>query len=60
MTMAMGDAVSKGADGGLRFTVSDAASTSLQLNGSGTSMNNSVSSSQVLLLPVNPPEGTEP
>lgn len=56
--MAMGDAVSKGADGGLRFTVSNAASSNLQV--SGGAMTNSFSSSQVLLLPVNPPEGTAP
>jgi hypothetical protein len=60
MTMAMGDAVSKGADGGLRFTVSDAASTSLQVSGGVTAMTNSVGSSQVLLLPMDPPEGTAP
>lgn len=58
--MAMGDTVSKGADGAVRLSFSDAASTSLQVTVSGTSMTNSVGFSQVLLLPVNPPEGTAP
>jgi hypothetical protein len=58
--MAMGDAISKGVDGAGRLSFSSAASTSLQVSGTATSMTNSVSSSQVLLLPVNPPEETAP
>jgi hypothetical protein len=58
--MAMGDAISNGVDGAGRLSFGSAAAGSLQVSGSVTSMTNSVSSSQVLLLPVNPPEGTAP
>jgi hypothetical protein len=60
MTMAMSDAISKGTDGEGRLSFSSAAAGSLLVSGSVTSMTNSVSSSQVLLLPVTPPEGTAP
>jgi hypothetical protein len=58
--MAMGDAVSKGADGAGRLSFSSTTASNLQFGVSVTSVTNSVSSSQVLLLPVNPPEGTAP
>lgn len=60
MEMAMGAAGSTGADGAGRLSFSNAASSSLQVSGGGTWMTHSVGSSQVLLLPVNPPEGTAP
>ena len=58
--MAMGDAVFGGVDVESWLGFSNAASSSLQVSGGVTSMANSVSSSQVLLLPVNPPERTAP
>ena len=58
--IAMGDAISNGVDGAGRLSLGSAAAGNLQVSGSGTWMTNSVSSSQVLLLPVNPPEGTAP
>ena len=58
--MAMGDAISNGVDGAGRLSFSRAASTSLQVRGAATSMTNSVSSAQVLLLPMNPTEETAP
>jgi hypothetical protein len=60
MVMVMDGAVSTGADGAGRLSFSDAASSYLQVSGGGTWMTNSVGSSQVLLLHVTPPEGTEP
>ena len=58
--MAMGDAVFGGVDVGSWLSFSNAASSSLQVGGGVTSMTDSVSSSKVLLLPVNPPEETAP
>jgi hypothetical protein len=58
--MAMGDTVSKGADGAGRLSFSSTTASNLQFGVSVTSVTNSVSSSQVLLLPVNPPERTAP
>jgi hypothetical protein len=60
MEMAMGAAGSTGADVAGRLSFSNAASSSLQVSGGRTSMTNSVGSSQVLLLPITPPEGTAP
>ena len=58
--MGMGDAIARGADGEGRLRFSGAAASSGQVSGSAASMTHSVSFSQVLLLPVTPPEGRAP
>lgn len=58
--IAMRSMGSNGADGRLQLASSEVLWSSLQLSGSGAAMTNSASFSQVLVLPVTPPEGSAP